>query len=211
MVHDLPLVAFLFFITSIDTLILILSSIRGPTMPRRAMYLLVFSTLCVVHPLYSLAVDSVARTPGIRLVSAVLILILSFRLAGETTGVVPARTGLKRMTAIAIVGITLWLDAVTSVDTIVLVSAASPSFWITAAGNAAAMTVLFLLVPPLYRWANDSPWLRIVVASFMALSAVLQLKSESLLGGIADAAALYPAGLACFAVVAAFGWHRQLR
>ncbi|MCI3927170.1 hypothetical protein MO973_44060 [Paenibacillus sp. TRM 82003] len=211
MFHHLPVVAFLFFITSIDTLILILSSIRRPTMPRRAMYLLIFGALCAVHPLYSLAVDTFARTPGIRLVSAVVILYLSFRLAGESSGVVPARTGMRRAGAGAIVGLTLWLDAVTSVDTVFLVSAASPSFFVTALGNVIAMSLLFLLVPPFFRWANDSPWLRIVVASFMALSAVLQLKGEALLGAFANVMALYPFGLACFALVGAFGWHRQLR
>jgi hypothetical protein len=211
MLRDTLLVAFLFFITSIDSILLILSAIRknSPRGKRKAR-LLVFCILCAAHPFYSFAVDSAARLPGLRLFSAILIIYFAFRFAGESAAPQSVR-GKPKRTVLALIGTTIWLDAITSVDTVVLVSAASPSFLVTALGNILAMTALLVLAPMLHHRAGDAPWLYISVAAFMALSAVLQLRGEPVIGLYTAKLYLYPVGVFCLLLVGWYGWHRQLR
>ncbi|HZG75047.1 MAG TPA: hypothetical protein VEZ72_04245 [Paenibacillus sp.] len=204
------IVAFLFFMTSIDSMLLIFSAIRLKRHPHpRAARLLVFITLCVAHPLYSYIADTFFRLPGLRLVSAVCIVFFAVRLAGEPplefrSSAVPKRT------VGAIVGATLWLDAITSIDTSVLVSAASPSVWVTVVGNTTAMTLLVALGPRMYAWITDTPWIQIGIGGLMSASAALQLRSEPLLGALASPAALYAAAALLFGLTALYGWKRHL-
>lgn len=204
------IVAFLFFMTSIDSMLLIFSAVRLKRHPHpRAVRLLVFLTLCVAHPLYSYLADTFFRLPGLRLVSAVFIVFFAVRLAGEPplefrSSAVPKRT------IGAIIGATLWLDAMTSIDTSVLVSAASPSVWVTVVGNTAAMALLVTLGPRMYAWITDNPWVQIAIGSLMSASAALQLRSEPLLGALAEPSVLYAAGAVLFGLTALFGWKRHL-
>ncbi|WP_309121631.1 hypothetical protein [Paenibacillus sp.] len=210
MLRETLIVAVLFFMTSIDTILLIFSAIRLKRHPHpRLARLLVFLTLCAAHPLYSFLADTFFRLPGLRLVSAVFIVFFAVRLAGEPplefrSAAVPKRT------IGAIVGATLWLDALTSIDTSVLVSAASPSVWVTVVGNLAAMSLLVALGPRLYAYVTDTPWVQIGIGGFMSASAALQLRSEPLLGGLGAPAPLYAAAVVLFALTALYGWKRHL-
>ncbi|HZG84956.1 hypothetical protein [Paenibacillus sp.] len=204
------IVAFLFFITSIDSILLIFSAIQIKRHPHpRAARLLVFATLASAHPIYCLAADTMFRLPGLRLVSAVGIVFFALRLAGESQMSFRAESVLPKRTIGAIVGTTLWLDALTSVDTSVLVSAASPSLFVTFAGNLAATTALVLLGPRLYGWITSAPWTQIAIAAVMSFSAVLQLRVEPLLGAARAPEALFPAAVALLAATAAYGWKRH--
>ncbi|HZG57620.1 hypothetical protein [Paenibacillus sp.] len=203
------IVAFLFFMTSIDSLLLIFSAIRLKRHPHpNAARLLVFLTLCAAHPLYSFAADTFFRLPGLRLASAVCIVYFAVRLAGEVPLTFRAAAVPKR-TVGAIVGATLWLDALTSIDTSVLVSAASPSVWVTAVGNVIAMTALIALGPRLYGWITENPWVQIAIGSFMACSAVLQLRDEPLLPAWASPVPLFAASAILLALTALYGWRRH--
>lgn len=210
MLQHILMVAVLFFVTSIDTILLILNAIHQSYSRGRKAYFIVFCTLCAVHPIYSYAVDTVARLPGLRFVSALLIIFFAFRLSSEPVQMLNPSPKARR-TAIALIGTTIWLDVITSVDTSVLVSATSPSFAITAAGNVIAMALLLLLAPRLYRLASEEPWLNVSVASFVAFSAVLQLRGEPMLGSYTAPAYLFPVSVATMTAVAVYGWHKQLR
>jgi|GEM_PF-2936331 len=210
MIRDVAVVAVLFFVTSIDTILLILNAVSNSLYRRRKTYFMIFCILCTVHPLYSYAVDSIARFPGLRLVSALIIIYYAFRLSGEPPQL-SSHSKTTRRTVFALIGTTVWLDAITSIDTSVLVSATSPSFIVTAAGNVIAMALLILLAPRLYRLASEESWLNVSVGSFVAFSAVIQLQGEPLLGRYTDAIYLFPAGITALAAVGAYGWHKQLR
>jgi len=203
------IVAFLFFMTSIDSLLLIFSAIRLKRHPHpNAARLLVFLTLCAAHPLYSFAADTFFRLPGLRLASAVCIIFFAVRLAGEAP-IAFRSAAVPKRTIGAIVGATLWLDALTSIDTSVLVSAASPSVWVTAIGNIIAMTALIGLGPRLYGWVTENPWVQIGIGAFMSCSAVLQLRGEPLLSAWASPGLLYAAAALSLGLTALYGWRRH--
>jgi len=204
------IVAFLFFMTSIDSILLNFSAIRLKRHPSpRAARLLVFLTLCAAHPFYSYAADSAFRLPGLRLVSAFFIVFFAVRLAGEPP-LEFRSASVPKKTIGAIVGAALWLDAITSIDTSVLVSAASPNVWVTIVGNTAAMTLLVAFGPRLYAWVTDTPWLQIAIGGLVSASAALQLRYEPLLGPMAAPAWLYAAALLLFVLTALYGWKRHL-
>jgi len=210
-VRDLCIVAFIYFITSIDTVLLIFGAIRWQRHPEpRKAKLLIFGVLLAVHPLLSLVVDAVAELPGLRLVTAFILIYFALRLAGEPT-IDVRQAPLPKRSVAAIVGTAFWLDALTSVDTAVLVSAATESVWATVVGNAAAVALLVACAPLIYRWSSESSWLMIFVAAFVALSAVLQLRGEALLGRYATAEVLIPVGLSMLAFTGAYGWHQHIR
>lgn len=73
------------------------------------------------------------------------------------------------------------------------------------------MALLLILAPMLYRKAGDAAWLYISVAAFMALSAVLQLRGETVIGPYAASIYLYPIGVLLLLAVGWYGWYRQLR
>lgn len=205
-------VAGLFFLTSIDSILLIFSAIhmkRHPY-PKKARFIILL-TLVAAHPLYSFAADTFFRLPGLRIVSAVFIIYFALRMAGEPPVEFRSGIDLPKHTTIAIVGTTVWLDAMTSIDTSILVSAASPSFLITFIGNTLAMLLLIALAPALYRLALEKPGLKIGVAGFMALSAVLQLEDEVLLDRHATSGMLIPAALLALALTALYGWKKHYR
>jgi len=208
--RDTLIVAFLFFITSVDSILLIFSAIQIKRHPRpRAARLLVFATLAAAHPIYCLAADTMFRLPGLRLLSAVGIVYFALRLAGEEPMSFRGEGKMPKRTIGAIVGATLWLDALTSVDTSVLVSAASPSLFVTFVGNVIATTALVALGPRLYDWITSTPWTQIGIAAVMSFSAVLQLRVEPLIGAARAPEALFPVAVALLALTAAYGWKRH--
>jgi len=204
---DIAIVALLIFITSLDTMILIRRAVPATTYPSRALYLLIVLIMSIMHPLYSYLVDSFRYIPGLRLMLAVALLYFAYKMSTEQ----PQRDRRSVWSHFMVIFQIIWIDLITSVDTMILVSQASPSLIVTLIGNAVGIGLLISFASLVLRWLQYIPWVQLIVAGYMALTAFAQLRYEMLLADFMPSIVYLSLGAGAALFISTWGWMKASR
>lgn len=200
-------VIFIVLMTYCDTLLVIGSRLRQAALPTKILSAAIFFTLSLTHPVYSFVADSLSRTPGLRVASAVIMLMFAFSLAGSRM----AYRSLGDKSLLWVIWTLVWMDLIMSVDTILLISQSSPSVTVTVVGNMIGIAVLLAFMPYILRLLQRAIWIQVVAAGGIAYSAARQLSLEPSLSPLIHGLTLHITGLVFIFAVTIYGWSHIRR
>jgi len=204
---EIALVAFLIFMTSLDTMILIKRAVPSTTYPSSALNILILLIMGTMHPLYSYLVDSFRYVPGLRLMLAVALLYFAYKMAMEQ----PRRAQRSVRSHFIIMFRIIWIDLITSVDTMILVSQASPSLNVTLMGNVLGVGLLITFASLILRGLHFIPWIQLIIAGYMAFTALTQLRYEMLLADFLPPFVYLYLGVGTALFISTWGWFKVFR
>jgi predicted tellurium resistance membrane protein TerC len=171
---------------------------------------LIFLLMGILHPLYSYLMDAFTALNGIRMTLGLILLYFAVRMIG--TGEGSMHRSHSRRPFLLLLLTLAWIDIVTSIDTMILVSHASPSVGVTVVGNLIGTGMLIAFAPILYRWLESAPWLQLWVAGYMAYTATIQLRHEPLLQPFQFHPLMFHLlGLLMIVIIGLYGWSRMYR